>query len=90
MAAPSYIRPQPETDNGVREGRSNWLAVTPRVLFTGQYPLSATCKCALQIKSVESGIDPGTIETLDHHTAYAASKGILSVIKGLNKCLYNV
>ena len=26
---PSYSRPQPATDNGVRDGRSNWLVAPP-------------------------------------------------------------
>ena len=31
-AAPSCSRPQPATDNSIRDGRSNWLAVTPHPL----------------------------------------------------------
>ena len=32
-------RPQPATDNGVRDGRSNWLVAPPHL--HGQYPMSA-------------------------------------------------
>ena len=32
LAAPSHSRHQPVTDNGVKDGRSNWLAVTPNPL----------------------------------------------------------
>ena len=35
----SIINYQPATDNGVRDGRSNWLVAPPRP--HGQYPLSA-------------------------------------------------
>ena len=29
MGTPSCSRPQPATDNGVRDGRSNWLVAPP-------------------------------------------------------------
>ena len=41
IGAPSCIRPQATTDNGVRDGRSN-------LLVTGQYPMSSTY-CTLQM-----------------------------------------
>ena len=60
-AAPSYSRPQPAIVNDVRDARSNCMVVT----FTWQCPLSVicTCNCALQIKSVVRGFDPGTSRT---------------------------
>ena len=56
-AAPSCSLPHSATDNGIIDGRSNWLAVTPP--FPGavprpwQYPLSATfIELCLQIRWV--------------------------------------
>ena len=50
--APSCSQPQPATDNGVRDGRSNWLVAPPTL--QGQYPLSSTyctLQCGLGCKS---------------------------------------
>ena len=48
--APSCSGPQPATDNGVRDGRSNWLAVTPHhTQGNTPYPRIARCTCGLQI-----------------------------------------
>ena len=49
--APSCSRSQPATDNGVRDGRSNWLAVTLHLApgSTPWAPRIARCKCGLQI-----------------------------------------
>ena len=50
--APSCIRPQPATYNGVRDAGSNWLIITPTI-YTVQYPPElldriARFKCWLQ------------------------------------------
>ena len=47
-AASSSSRPQPATDNGVRDDRFNWLTVTPHHL-RGSNVLNATC--AVQMRS---------------------------------------
>ena len=36
--APSCSQPQPATDNGVRDGRSNWLVAPPTLM--GSTPLA--------------------------------------------------
>ena len=51
LGAPSCNLPQPATDNGARDGRSNWLAVTP---FHSQgstpwAPRIVRCKCGPEI-----------------------------------------
>ena len=46
--APSCTQPQPATDNGVRDGRSNWLVALPtpelHVLHSAMRALKLLCK----------------------------------------------
>ena len=39
LGAPSCSQPQPATDNGISDGRSNWLAVTPTLHRAAPYEL---------------------------------------------------
>ena len=55
-AVPSCNRPLLATDHGVRDGRSNWLAVTP----TRNRAVSPQRHLQIQIKRVVRGFDPGT------------------------------
>ena len=58
---PGCSRPQPATDNGVRDDRSNWLVASPP--STGQYPLSSTyykSQCGLQITRFAATSDDRT------------------------------
>ena len=47
---PSCNRPQSDTDNGVRDGRSNWLVASVHPHGSALWaPRIARCKCELQI-----------------------------------------
>ena len=77
--APSCSQPQPAMDNGVKDGRSNWL-VTP---YTGQYPWSSTyctLQCGLGCKSQDLlhwvSRERATFGMPDQRTACAATQGI--------------
>ena len=70
-ATPSYSRPRPAPDNGGRDGRSTWLAVTPT-------PVGSTPKRLLHCcthKSVEPlpGIDLSTFSIRGNHLVYVAN-----------------
>ena len=58
--------------------------------FTEQYPLSATCTCGLEIKSVVFRIDPRTFGTSGHRIAYAATQGITSALSKVFDSLVSV
>ena len=47
--APRCSRPQPATDNGVRDGRSNWLAVS-------SYPTQGSILCAPRMAQCKFGL----------------------------------
>ena len=73
LGAPSCNQPQPAMDNGVRDGRSNWLVV----------PLSSTyctLQCGLSCKSQDLlhwvSLERVTFGVPDQHTACAATWGI--------------
>ena len=72
-ATPSYSQPQPATDNGVRDGRSNWLTVT--IIPMGSTPWAPRA----QYKSVQPlpGIDHANFSMRGNHLVYAATQGII-------------
>ena len=57
---PSCSRPQPAKDNGVRDGRSNWLVATPHP--HGQYPLSASCVVKIGAAQPHPRFDHATLQ----------------------------
>ena len=71
---PICSRPQPATDNGVRDGRFNWL-ITPTT-FMGSTPWVPHAK----YKSVQPqhGINQATLSMWSNHLACAAIQSILS------------
>ena len=72
----SCSRPQPAKDNGVRDGWSNWLAVTPHPLqecTPWAPPAHANARYKSEIKSVDRGCELGTFGTLGHRIGYAAT-----------------
>ena len=74
--ADCWSPPQPVTVNGVADSRSNWLAITPHNLqgSTSWSPFAHACW--IRITSEDSRIDPRTLGTLHHFTAYAATQGM--------------
>ena len=63
MGAPSCSLPQPATDHGARDGRSNWLVAPPP--YAEQFPLSSTyCTvlCGLQITRLAALSEPRTCD----------------------------
>ena len=81
--APSCSQPQAATNNGVRDGRSNWLVAPPP--YTGQYPLSSTyftLQCGLQITRLAALSQPRTCDFRmpDQRSAGAATQGFIICI----------
>ena len=71
----SFSRTQPADDNGVRDGKSDWQAVIPPTLYRATlHEHHLHMQMWLQINCVVSGIDPGTLGTLGHRIAYAATQ----------------
>ena len=72
---PSCSRPQPATDNGVRDGRSNWLVAPPTLMDSTPWaPRIAQCKCGLKISRLlqQPGIEHAPLGMPDKRTACAA------------------
>ena len=81
--APSCSQPQPATDNGIRDGRSNWLVAPPP--YTGQYPLSSTyctLQCGMQITRLAALSQPRTCDFRmpDQRLASAATQDSIEVV----------
>ena len=79
--APGCSHPQLATDNGVRDGRSNWLVAPPP--YTRQYHMSSTyctLQCGLGCKSQDLlhwvSRERATFGMPDQRTACAATQGI--------------
>ena len=87
----SCSRPQPATDNGIRDGRSNWQAVTsyPTQGSTSWAPRIALFKCGLQIASPTCCSNRGTntrpLGMAGKHTACAATQGRIKCLQNLSK-----
>ena len=81
MGTPSFIRLHPATDNGVRDGRSNWLAVTQNSTqgSTTWAPCIAHCKWCPQITRLASasGTERSAYGILGQRTACAVTRGII-------------
>ena len=63
--APSCSQPQPATDNGVRDGRSNWLVVPPtlhRAVPTESHILHTAMRAGLQITGLAALSEPRTCD----------------------------
>ena len=93
--ATSCSQLQPATDNGVRDGRSNWLVAPPR--YTGQCPLSSTyctLQCGLGCKSQDllhwESLDRATFGMTDQYTACAATQNITHVSLKLTQVLRDI
>ena len=70
---PSCSRPQPTTDNGVREGRSNWLVAPPTLMGNTPWaPHDSINHCSLSRESTLQ-IDPVTFSMRGNHLPYALS-----------------
>ena len=62
--APSCSQPQPATDNGVRDGRSNWLVASPtlhRAVPPELHVLHTAMRAGLQIARI-TVLQPGTCD----------------------------
>ena len=77
----NYLRPQPATDNGVRDGRSNWLVAPPTLYRQGSTPwtpriaqFNAGCKSQDLLHWLRC--ERATFGTLGQRTACAATQGI--------------
>ena len=74
---PSYSRPKPATDNGVRVDGYNCLAVIAyHPLQDSTSERHAQCKCTPQISVHQPGIKACTFCTRCNRTAYATTQGI--------------
>ena len=74
--APSCSRPQPGTDNGVRDGRSNWLVTPPpswAVLL--EHLVHSINRCSSSTAGIRS-CNLATFSMRGNHFAYAATQGI--------------
>ena len=69
-------RPQPATDNGIRDGRSNWLDVAAPP-FTRQCPLGATCTVQIFATSTEN--QTCYLPHMRQALAYATTRGIVLI-----------
>ena len=76
---PSCSRPQPATDNGVRDGRSNWLVAPPTLIAVlPKLLVHSINRCS----SVTVGIRTCNLATFGmrgNHLAYAATQGTVKV-----------
>ena len=76
-AVPSFNRLQSATDNGVRDGWSNWLTVTPtlyRVVPPKRHLYGANERYKSRVQSTRFA--PVAFRILGHHIAHADTEGI--------------
>ena len=80
LGSPSCSRPQPATDNGVRDGRSNWLVVTPHPSQSANSwaPRIALWKFGIQITRLAAATGTRTqdLGLPGQRTACAATLGV--------------
>ena len=72
------VRPQPAPDNGVRDGRSNWLAITPtfhRAVLPELHLHGANAGYKSRDLLQPVGSEHATFGMSGQRTAYAASHG---------------
>ena len=84
MGASSCSRPQPTTDNGVRDGRSNWLVAPPtlqRAVPHELHVLHAECNTGCKSKDLLHSVsrERATFGIPGQRTACAATQGMPSL-----------
>ena len=79
FGTPSCSRPQAATDNGARDGRSNWLVTPPTLMDSTPWAPRALYKSVQLSHSQDSFLqpcNPATFSMRGNHLAYEATQGL--------------
>ena len=85
---PGCSRPQLATDNGVRDGRSNWLVAPPTLrAVPPEFHLLHGVNAAYKSQDLlhQPGLERASMGMPDQHTTCAATQGIPFIVKSLSK-----